>query len=340
MASCSTALRSRRFETRGVSRGRGLARRVRHAFTIIELLVVIVIVGLLVALTLAGVQTARESARRATCADHLRQIGLAMQGHHAAHRMFPPGSRNGTGMHVFMLPYMGQAALWEAYDQNSLWSSVPNQPVRAAAVGEYVCPSDPFVDIHAADGSRPTSYAGCYGSGAQRYGFNGVFRMYGRWFLNGSGEKNPVRDADIQDGLSNTIAISEILVCGLTTGPGRADPRRVIVNIPAQGLPDELDTFADSCASQPSPPKYPYRDDVWGRPWVHGAPFRTMYNHVLTPNGNNCINGTDVTTGAYTAASNHPGGVNSLFADGHVSFESDTVARSVWRALASRHAGD
>ncbi len=335
------AAQSVRFADSGDFQSSRLADSRRRAFTIIELLVVIAIVGILVALTLVGLQSARESARRAACLDHLRQIGLAMQSHHTAHRMFPPGSRDGVSMHVWMLPYMGQSALWEAWDRSTLWDSVENQPVRGAAVEQYVCPSDSFVEILAADGSRPTNYAGCYGSGVQRYGFNGVFRMYESKDIYGTSPgKYPVRDADISDGLSTTIAVSEILVSGLTTGLGGADARRVIVNITAQTLPDELDAFADSCANQPNPATYPYRDDVWGRPWVHGAPFRTMYNHVLTPNGNNCVNGTFVQDGAYTAASNHPGGVNSLFADGHVAFVTESVDRKIWRAHSSRNGDD
>ncbi len=313
-----------------------------RAFTIIELLVVIAILGVLVALTLVGVHSARESARRATCLDHLRQIGIAMQAHHEVHRMFPPGSRNATGLHVFMLPYIGQQTLWEAYDHGSLWSSLSNQPVRAAFIEQYVCPSDPFVEICAADGSRPTSYAGCYGSGAQKYGFNGVFRMYGAENLYGKNPgKYPVRAADIKDGLSNTVAMSEILVSGLTPSlllTPKVDKRRVIVDFPPLQLPDELEAFADGCAALVG--QYYYHEFNWGRPWVHGQPFKTMYNHVLTPNGSNCTNGTAVAEGAYTAASNHPGGVNSLFADGHAVFVADSIERRVWRSQASRNGRD
>lgn len=63
----------------------------RRGLTIIELIVIIAIIGLLVAITLPAVQAAREAARKASCQNHLRQVGIAMQGHVAAHGHFPAG---------------------------------------------------------------------------------------------------------------------------------------------------------------------------------------------------------------------------------------------------------
>ncbi|MCA9099277.1 MAG: DUF1559 domain-containing protein, partial [Planctomycetaceae bacterium] len=98
----------------------------RAGFTLIELLVVIAIMAILVALLLPAVQQAREAARRMSCKNNLRQIGLALQNYYDAHTLFPPGCVNSTGpivqrpvgYHhswiVSLLPYLDQPLLAEA----------------------------------------------------------------------------------------------------------------------------------------------------------------------------------------------------------------------------------
>ena len=68
----------------------------RRAFTLIELLVVIAIIAILIALLLPAVQQAREAARRSSCKNNLKQLGLALQNYHDTHSVFPPGGVIGT----------------------------------------------------------------------------------------------------------------------------------------------------------------------------------------------------------------------------------------------------
>src|SRR5688572_16964546 len=94
--------------------------RQRRAFTLVELLVVIAIIGVLVALLLPAVQSAREAARRMQCANNLRQISLAVHNYHDTHKFLPPASTNsnlsGSSAFAAILPYLEQANAYSQYD--------------------------------------------------------------------------------------------------------------------------------------------------------------------------------------------------------------------------------
>jgi prepilin-type N-terminal cleavage/methylation domain-containing protein len=117
-------------------------REQRAGFSLIELLVVMAIIALLAGLLMPSVQSARESAARTQCANNLKQIGLAMQMYHDAHKSLPPTRlRIGEGQSWawMILPQIGQEALYQQWDANNLYPAiVPGIKPDAAGVSSSV----------------------------------------------------------------------------------------------------------------------------------------------------------------------------------------------------------
>ena len=121
----------------------------RRAFTLVELLVVIAIIGVLVALLLPAVQSAREAARRIKCSNNLKQIGLAMHNYHDTHLAFPAGARvlNNLPWNVFILPHIEQQSLYRPIRsrhrcvQRRHQSEGPNKNILSLTrLNAYLCP--------------------------------------------------------------------------------------------------------------------------------------------------------------------------------------------------------
>src|SRR6185369_5731054 len=96
-----------------------MSRPPRHGFTLVELLVVIAIIGVLVALLLPAVQSAREAARRMQCINNLKQIGLALHNYESGVGSLPPGQLLGAGnydlaAHVFLLQFLEGGTIYNA----------------------------------------------------------------------------------------------------------------------------------------------------------------------------------------------------------------------------------
>jgi prepilin-type N-terminal cleavage/methylation domain-containing protein len=313
----------------------------RRAFTLVELLVVIAIIGVLVALLLPAVQTAREAARRMQCANQLKQLGIALHQYHDTHKVFPyrqggtgtPSSSatttntaQGSGL-TMLLPYLEQANLYNQIASPQRFGSTNYQPFGDSAadassyqlwftrIPVFICPSAPRVKPFSDFG--PSHYAFCGGDSAERIqtqstGIRGVF-----------GFQTSRRIANIVDGTSNTIAMGEVTS---SLGPGT---RRVLGAI-ARDQGSSVAVLSpircqQTAASGVYLPSVVTISESRGSRWARGTMEYTGFNTILPPNSPSCQTGIFNSPGIFSATSRHPSGVQVLLCDSSVRFISQTI---------------
>ena len=201
---------------------RNCSQKSLHGFTLVELLVVIAIIGILIALLLPAVQSAREAARRMQCSKNLKQMGLALHNYACVWKETFPAGANGHCKHALfsqILPYLEMQPLYDQLDfEGSTLSSAVNEELKHTVVPTYICPSWPYnaaytkselvVPAGAAVGAL-TLYQGVGGAFPTEEPY-GSSTSYGDWPKNGMFIPYAWRRmAEVRDGLSNTLAIGE-----------------------------------------------------------------------------------------------------------------------------------
>lgn len=277
-------------------------RRPRHGFTLVELLVVIAIIGVLVGLLLPAVQAARGAARRMSCGNNLKQIGLALHNYHGTFQKFPEGSRlsNFMGPLTAILPHLEGANTYSQFDFSLSYSDPYNQEVAAQTIATYLCPSmnlpREVPDTSNGETGGPSSYLACEGTGAYMPKNDGMFGL--NWTRYGF--SNPAtRFRDCTDGSTNTIAYGE------TT----------------YDMPDYTWRAPAPAAGEIK----------WGTArWVLGYPVVSLGTTRKELNVHNAAN-----NGGFQSM--HPGGVHFLLTDGSVNFRTEFMDRDLLNAMATRN---
>ncbi len=333
-----------------------------RAFTLVELLVVITIIGILIALLLPAVQSARESARRMECSNNLRQFGVACHVYSTAHGHFPIGNlrrypatssghhETGTSCISWMpriLPQMEQQALYDKVDwerepgvspTQPAGKRGPNEPVMGVELPFARCPSDTRNTPLA--GYAPANYVASVGNiGAGHAPTHTVNPMFPSLApppnrLGIFGINSTISAADVRDGLSNTMMISECMVGAPWTGRYGNDGSGYFACLSGTAPPLDADTLIDGGLFAVGR----------GASWFWGERAQTWaFTSYFVPNdrvvsNHECERYTNV--GHFGARSRHPGGVNVLFGDGSLRFVSDSIDIVLWRALSTRAGGE
>jgi prepilin-type N-terminal cleavage/methylation domain-containing protein len=335
----------------------------RAAFTLVELLVVMAIIGVLVALLLPAVQSARETARRTQCSNNLRQIALAHLNFESAYGVFPPertwnqvvGNNGGSwSAQARTLPFQEEGAVYKAIDFSGDDDTVmlPGSttiPLQAVRINTFICPSEVNDTLRmntANTPATPDSYP-------INYGINlGVWLCYDpNMNTGGAGSfycNSQLKASAFSDGLSKTLMLSEVKAfqpqlskAAIATAP----PIPTAANLASLGGTPKLGPNLQSNTGHVE----------WGDGRCAQCGFTTAYGpNTICPYTDSSGNQYDIdfvnqseggsatipTFAALTSRSYHPAGVNSAFMDGSTHAVATGVDLTTWQALSTRAGGE
>ncbi len=331
--------------------------RRRCGFTLVELLVVIAIIGTLVGLLLPAVQAARETARRSSCGNNLKQFGVAMHNYHDAKGSLPygcggpawsdfgltyPNTGGGFSGFVAMLPFCEESKLYDAIMATNNRPDPGQRSEYRRQVQVGLCPSDFTTVSRLSTEAGRSNYLLCTGDklvqhlceeGAVCASSGSTPVGVGRGLFGFDSDSKGVRFKDVTDGLSKTIAMAEFAFSNLYTDGSN---NRRVVN-------DEYATFSsvDGTERTPRNCRAAYLGTAGYSPAANGreyiVPGSNMYagrvilfNTMLQPNSAVCVNrnapgASEWQWGIIPPRSRHIGGVQVVFGDGAVTWISNTI---------------